>query len=114
LKSLELLRTEHWRREHLNRLIRQFRHGAEQIGLQLMDSFTPIQPIMVGDSGRAMQLSRRLRERGLLVTAIRPPTVPAGSARLRVTLSAAHTEAQVQLLLNALEDCWRELEPDHA
>jgi 8-amino-7-oxononanoate synthase len=114
LKSLELLRTEHWRREHLNTLIGQFRRGAEQIGLQLMDSFTPIQPIMVGDSGRAVRVSQMLRERGLMVTAIRPPTVPAGSARLRVTLSAAHTEAQVQLLLSALEDCWRTLEPDHA
>ena len=114
LKSLELLRREHWRREHLNTLIRQFRSGAEQIGLQLMDSFTPIQPIMIGDSGRAIRLSQRLRERGLLVTAIRPPTVPAGSARLRVTLSAAHTEAQVQLLLTALDDCWRTLEPAHA
>ncbi|MQU60709.1 aminotransferase class I/II-fold pyridoxal phosphate-dependent enzyme, partial [Pseudomonas helleri] len=114
LKSLELLRSEHWRREHLNTLIRQFRSGAEQIGLQLMDSFTPIQPIVIGDSGRALRLSAMLRERGLLVTAIRPPTVPAGSARLRVTLSAAHTEAQVQLLLSALDDCWRKLEPDHA
>jgi 8-amino-7-oxononanoate synthase len=106
LKSLELLRTEHWRREHLTQLIQQFRRGAEQIGLQLMDSFTPIQPILIGDSGRALRLSQMLRERGLLVTAIRPPTVPAGSARLRVTLSAAHSEAQVQLLLNALAQCY--------
>ncbi|NWB20452.1 MULTISPECIES: 8-amino-7-oxononanoate synthase [unclassified Pseudomonas] len=116
LKSLELLRTEHWRREHLNGLIRQFRQGAEQIGLELMDSFTPIQPIMIGDSARAVRLSQMLRERGLMVNAIRPPTVPAGSARLRVTLTAAHSNAQVQLLLSALEECFRLLgqEPDHA
>ena len=120
LKSLQLLRTEHWRREHLTRLIQQFRRGAEQIGLQLMDSFTPIQPIMIGDAGRALHLSQLLRERGLLVTAIRPPTVPAGSARLRVTLSAAHSEADVQLLLNTLEQCYPLLdasqssEPVHA
>ena len=114
LKSLELLRSEHWRREHLNTLIRQFRAGAQQIGLQLMDSFTPIQPIMIGDSAEAMRLSQQLRERGVLVTAIRPPTVPVGSARLRVTLSAAHTEAQVQLLLNAFNDCWRKPESEHA
>ena len=80
-----------------------------------MDSFTPIQPIMIGDAGRAVRLSQMLRERGLMVTAIRPPTVPAGSARLRVTLSAAHSEAQVQLLLEGLADCFAQLssEPSH-
>ena len=114
LKSLELLRREHWRREHLAALIRQFREGAQALGLELMDSQTPIQPIIIGDSARAMHLSRLLRERGLLVTAIRPPTVPAGSARLRVTLSAAHSEAQVQLLLNALAECHPLLEPADA
>ncbi|MFV2949103.1 aminotransferase class I/II-fold pyridoxal phosphate-dependent enzyme, partial [Pseudomonas japonica] len=111
LKSLQLLRDEYWRREHLAALIAQFRAGAEAIGLELMDSFTPIQPILIGDAGRAVQLSRMLRERGLLVTAIRPPTVPAGSARLRVTLTAAHSSAQVQLLLNALAECYPLLEP---
>ncbi|WP_445937757.1 8-amino-7-oxononanoate synthase [Pseudomonas sp.] len=106
LKSLELLRSEHWRREHLNALIKRFREGAQAIGLELMDSTTPIQPILIGDSGRAMQLSQMLRERGLLVTAIRPPTVPSGSARLRVTLSAAHSLQQLELLLEALAECW--------
>ena len=70
----------------------------------------------MGDSARAVRLSQMLRERGVMVSAIRPPTVPAGSARLRVTLSAAHSEAQVQLLLSALADCFSELqaEPSHA
>ncbi|MDC7827138.1 8-amino-7-oxononanoate synthase [Pseudomonas sp. BLCC-B13] len=106
LKSLELLRTESWRREHLNRLIARFRAGAAEIGLSLMASPTPIQPILVGDSERALKLSALLKERGLLVGAIRPPTVPAGSARLRVTLSAAHSEAQLERLLTALAECW--------
>ncbi len=106
LKSLELLRCEHWRREHLNRLIARFRQGAAEIGLMLMDSPTPIQPILVGDSARALRLSEHLRARGILVGAIRPPTVPAGSARLRVTLSAAHSEAQLEQLLEALAECW--------
>ena len=110
LKSLQLLRDERWRREHLGALIRQFRQGAQQIGLALMDSPTAIQPILVGDAARTLMLSKMLRERGLLVTAIRPPTVAAGSARLRVTLSAAHSEAQVQLLLNALAECHAQLE----
>ncbi|OOW01321.1 8-amino-7-oxononanoate synthase [Pseudomonas sp. MF6396] len=114
LRSLQLLRDEHWRREHLAALIRQFRQGAEQIGLHLMDSFTPIQPILIGDAARAMRLSAMLRERGLMVAAIRPPTVPAGSARLRVTLTAAHSAAQVQLLLNALAECHSLLEPADA
>ncbi|TXH94979.1 MAG: 8-amino-7-oxononanoate synthase [Pseudomonas sp.] len=106
LKSLELLQSEGWRRDHLNTLIARFRQGAAEIGLTLMDSPTPIQPILVGDSARAMQLSAMLKERGLLVGAIRPPTVPAGSARLRVTLSAAHSEAQLERLLQALAECW--------
>ncbi|UXY53523.1 8-amino-7-oxononanoate synthase [Pseudomonas tohonis] len=106
LKSLELLQKESWRREHLNRLIRRFREGAAEIGLSLMDSPTPIQPILVGDSARALRLAALLRERGILVGAIRPPTVPAGSARLRVTFSASHSEAQLELLLQALSESW--------
>ncbi|WP_313225144.1 8-amino-7-oxononanoate synthase [Stutzerimonas nitrititolerans] len=109
LKSLELLRRENWRREHLNRLITRFRQGAAEIGLSLMDSPTPIQPILVGSSERALKLSAALRERGLLVGAIRPPTVPAGSARLRVTFSAAHSEEQVERLLDILAECWNRL-----
>ncbi len=109
LKSLELLRSEGWRREHLNRLIARFRAGAAEIGLILMDSPTPIQPILVGSSERALKLSAALRERGILVGAIRPPTVPAGSARLRVTFSASHSEAQLERLLAVLAECWNRL-----
>ncbi|WP_413043019.1 8-amino-7-oxononanoate synthase [Pseudomonas sp. YJ42] len=109
LKSLELLRSEGWRREHLQRLIARFRRGATEIGLTLMDSPTPIQPILVGSSERALKLSAALRERGILVGAIRPPTVPAGSARLRVTVSASHSEAQVERLLDILAECWNRL-----
>ncbi len=112
LKSLELLRSENWRREHLNRLIARFRQGAAEIGLSLMDSPTPIQPILVGDSARALKLSALLKERGLLVGAIRPPTVPAGSARLRVTLSAAHSDVQLERLLDALAECWPQVQTD--
>src|SRR5690606_14846024 len=91
LKSLELLREESWRRAHLAQLITRFRAGASALGLQLMDSPTPIQPLLIGDSERAMQLSAGLRARGIMISAIRPPTVPRGTARLRVTLSAAHS-----------------------
>ncbi|WP_259758929.1 8-amino-7-oxononanoate synthase [Pseudomonas sp. GCEP-101] len=107
LRSLALLRAEGWRRDHLNALIARFRAGARAIGLSLMDSPTPIQPILIGGSAQAMALSAELRQRGILVGAIRPPTVPAGTARLRVTLSASHTEAQVDRLLQALADSWQ-------
>ncbi|MEW6311884.1 MAG: 8-amino-7-oxononanoate synthase [Pseudomonadota bacterium] len=109
LKSMELLRSEGWRREHLQRLVARLREGAAQIGLTLMDSPTPIQPVLIGDSARALRLSALLRERGILVGAIRPPTVPAGSARLRITLSATHSEAQLERLLQALAESWRQL-----
>ncbi|MCJ1886754.1 8-amino-7-oxononanoate synthase [Pseudomonas sp. LA21] len=107
LKSLEVLRAENWRRDHLNALIARFRAGAQAIGLRLMDSPTPIQPIVIGGSRQAMALSAELRERGIQVGAIRPPTVPAGTARLRVTLSALHSEAQVDRLLVALAEGWQ-------
>ncbi|MEH6365964.1 MAG: 8-amino-7-oxononanoate synthase [Pseudomonas marincola] len=114
LKSLELLRSEHWRREHLDVLIQRFRAGVGNIGLELMESTTPIQPIVIGDSDRAMRFSQLLRDRGILVTAIRPPTVPAGSARLRVTLSTAHSVEQLDVLLEALADCNAIMEAEHA
>ncbi len=102
LKSLALIRRENWRREHLQSLIARFRHGAEQLGLQLMDSSSAIQPLLVGEAGQAVMHSEKLAQRGFWIGAIRPPTVPAGTARLRITLSAAHSEAQVDALLDAL------------
>lgn len=104
LKSLALLQSENWRREKLNALIAQFRKGCEQLGLQLMDSDTPIQPILIGESDKAVAMSQALEKQGIFISAIRPPTVPQGSARLRVTLSAAHTEAQVEQLLSGLAE----------
>jgi 8-amino-7-oxononanoate synthase len=100
--ALKLMQSETWRRDHLDALIARFRSGAAQLGLTLMESSTAIQPLLVGEAERALSLSRQLQERGLLVAAIRPPTVPAGSARLRITLTAAHTQRQVDRLLAAL------------
>jgi 8-amino-7-oxononanoate synthase len=102
--SLRLLQAEHWRRQHLQELIARFRTGAQQLGLQLLDSFSPIQPIIIGDEARALLIAEKLAERGILIIAIRPPTVAPGSSRLRVTFSAEHTLAQVDQLLNALSD----------
>jgi len=103
LASLRILQEEGWRREHLQNLITRFRHGAEQLGMQLLPSPTPIQPLLVGSSERALALSAALRQHGIYVSAIRPPTVPKGTARLRITLSAAHSETHVDRLLTALD-----------
>lgn len=100
--SLRLLQTETWRREKLQSLVVRFRTGAAQQGLQLMDSCTAIQPIVIGDSRRAAAISQALLQQGFWVSAIRPPTVPAGTARLRVTLSAEHQVQHVDALLEAL------------
>ena len=103
LASLKLMETESWRREHLQVLIQQFRLGAEALGLTLMSSMTAIQPIVLGDVEEAVRVGQALEEKGFLVGVIRPPTVPEGLARLRITLSAAHTEQDVRHLLDALE-----------
>lgn len=112
LTSLRLVRQGQQLRQNLAALIAQFRQGAGQLGLRLMDSDTPIQPILVGSSDRALALSAALEQRGIFVTAIRPPTVPDGSARLRITFSAAHTAEQVERLLEALAEVFDEL-PDN-
>ena len=103
--SLQIVRREHWRREHLQSLIQRFRAGAEQLGLQLMDSQTPIQPVLINNDQRVMEINQQLRSKGFMVGAIRPPTVPAGSGRLRITLSANHSNQQIDQLLDALEAC---------
>ncbi|MFI4920247.1 MAG: 8-amino-7-oxononanoate synthase [Gammaproteobacteria bacterium] len=100
--ALKLLQTDAWRREHLQALIARFRSGAAERGLKLMPSETAIQPLLVGESADALKLAEALKAQGILAIAIRPPTVPAGTARLRITLTAAHTEAQVDRLLDAL------------
>lgn len=102
LTSLQKVQQEKWRREHLAALINRFREGAAQLGFELGESQTPIQPVMIGDSARALAFSQRLVAEGIYVAAIRPPTVPEGTARLRITLTATHSEAQVDQLLAAM------------
>ncbi len=100
--SLKLVIKDTWRRQKLAGLIDHFRTGVERIGLTLMPTLTPIQPILIGESRVALKISEQLQRQGLLVSAIRPPTVPDGSARLRVTFSAAHDMEHVDCLLDAL------------
>jgi len=103
--SLKLVRKDEWRRERLKALIQRFRSGAEQLGLPLMDSITPIQPLLAGSAEQALTWSQQLEDQGILVSAIRPPTVPEGSARLRITFSASHQEEHIDQLLDALDKC---------
>ncbi|WP_372591255.1 8-amino-7-oxononanoate synthase [Guyparkeria sp.] len=101
--ALSIVREEGWRRDRLRELVGMFRDGVESMpGLDLMPSSTPIQPLVVGDSARTVAMADRLGELGLMVPAIRPPTVPQGSARLRVTFSATHSDDDLEALIVAL------------
>jgi len=100
--ALRLAREEPWRRTHVLSLVQRFREGARALGLRLAPSASPIQPLLAGEAQAALAAADTLFEAGIWVTPIRPPTVPAGSARLRITFSAVHREADVDRLLDAL------------
>ena len=103
LEAVQLAQTETWRRAKLAALITRFRRGAGELGLPLLASSSAIQPLLLGSAAATLAAAQALEQHGLLVTAIRAPTVPAGQARLRITLSAAHETAHVDQLLGALE-----------
>lgn len=102
-RALQLVDHESWRRDKLHESISLFRDKAKQRGISLMESTTAIQPVVCGSAEAALRASAHLLERGFYVAAIRPPTVPEGSARLRITLSAAHRHEEIESLLVALE-----------
>ena len=115
-KSIEIIKGASDKREHLQNLIKQFRNGAKQLGFELMDSasgetseLTAIQPILIGDAQQALNISEQLKDLGIMVTAIRPPTVPQGTSRLRITLSASHDATMVNQLLDALESIKKQI-----
>lgn len=101
--SVRLAQTEDWRRQKLEDLTIRFQQGLNQLGIKPVDSTTPIQPIVLGESQRAIQVSEGLKQRGFWVTAIRPPTVAKGTARLRVTFSSDHQDVHIDRLLDALD-----------
>jgi 8-amino-7-oxononanoate synthase len=104
LKSLDLIERGGTRRQHLADLIRQLKVDLKLSRWELMPSRTPIQPVRIGDNAEAVAAARALWESGIWVPAIRPPTVPAGTARLRISLSAAHSSADVTRLATALNE----------
>jgi 8-amino-7-oxononanoate synthase len=110
--AVGLVETESWRRERLNRLVARLRQGLRQIGLPPGPGWTPIQPVLLGSARAASTVAAALYDNGLLVPAIRPPTVPEGTARLRITLSARHTDHQVDRLVETLQAVMRALPAD--
>ncbi len=100
--SLEIVKNEVWRRERLQDLILYFKQGALQRGLKFIPSDSPIQSFIVGNAAQTVCLSEQLSAQGFLISAIRPPTVPFNTARLRITLSCQHQEAQIEQLLDCL------------
>jgi 8-amino-7-oxononanoate synthase len=104
LAALEVAAVESWRRVRVLALAQRFRRLAIDAGLPLGPSETPIQPVLLGGADDAVEASRRLLERGYFVAAIRPPTVPAGTSRLRIALSAAHRDSEVEGLATCLAD----------
>jgi 8-amino-7-oxononanoate synthase len=109
LAALPIMEQEQWRREHLGKLVAILRQGMTARRWRLATSQTPIQPLMIGGNKEALRVSDFLRERGLLVPAIRPPTVPENTSRLRISLSAAHGVADVERLIGALHAAEREV-----
>lgn len=107
LQSLQLIIEEGWRRNHLKQLIQLFKTEAKALDLPIMNSPTAIQPLLIGDSEQALAFANALKEQHILVSAIRPPTVPKDSARLRITLSAAHIQDHIEQLVKALAKCWQ-------
>ncbi|PKH61294.1 8-amino-7-oxononanoate synthase [Halomonas sp. Choline-3u-9] len=105
LKALEIVQGEPERRAQLNANIAYFRHEALHLGLPLSDSATPIQPLILGEEARTLSWAVQLQQKGIQVGAIRPPTVPKGESRLRVTLSARHQHDDIDQLLAALHHC---------
>ncbi len=103
--SLKILMADEWRREKLIKLHDRFRVGANQLAISVMQSSSAIQPILIGNSEKAVAISHDLQKQGFLLTAIRPPTVPVNQARLRITFTADHQDAHVDALLEALEAC---------
>ncbi len=104
-ESLKLIKSENWRREKLMELVDLFKQQAKEKGIHVLPSDTAIQPVLIGSSRATLAISENMFKAGILVTAIRPPTVPSNTARLRVTFSANHEKKDVHLLLDRLIEC---------
>ena len=102
-QSIQLIKSESWRREKLQQNIHFFQQYSRQLGLSILDSVTAIQGVIITENKKLLQIKEQLFNQGFLVAAIRPPTVPQGTSRLRITLSCDHKTQQIQLLLDILD-----------
>ena len=105
-RSLKIVEHESWRRDRLKSLVRNFQEGIKSLNLPVAESCSPIQPLVLGDTNTTLSVARSLEEQGCFVVPIRPPTVPVDTSRLRITFTAAHSEADVHRLLEALETAY--------
>lgn len=105
-KSLQLIQTESWRREHLQLLIQYFKKSAEDLNLPLSPSITPIQTLIIGNTEKTLEVTELLKNKGILVGCIRPPTIPPNTSRLRINLNVHHTKHDVDFLLESLSTIW--------
>ncbi|MCK5083376.1 MAG: aminotransferase class I/II-fold pyridoxal phosphate-dependent enzyme, partial [Candidatus Omnitrophica bacterium] len=109
LCAIEIIAKDSDRRDQLWKNTRYMHQGLKRMGFDTMGSQTPIIPILLKDSNTAVEFSRRLFQEGIFITAIRPPTVPRGAARLRLTVMATHTKADLDFVLEQFKRIGREL-----
>lgn len=105
--SLKLLQQEVWRRNYLKKLIGKFKQKAKELQLPFLVSDTPIQPLIINDAKRAISIAHHLKQKGILVGLVRPPTVPVNTSRLRITLNINHTEQDIDYLLEKLHGIFK-------
>ncbi|AVX20686.1 8-amino-7-oxononanoate synthase [Carboxydocella sporoproducens DSM 16521] len=109
LQAVKLIKVEAWRRNRLRYLAIEVRAQIRKLGYDVPDGITPIIPIIIGSSAKTMQLARELFKRGIIAPGVRPPTVPDGSSRLRVTLMATHSDSDIEMLLQALYESGKQI-----
>jgi 8-amino-7-oxononanoate synthase len=102
--AIGVCRDEPRRQQRVRDLARRVRSRCKQAGMRILDGDSPILPLILGDEERALHAADLLREKGMFVVAVRPPTVPRGASRLRITLSCDHTDTEIDALLNAIQD----------
>jgi 7-keto-8-aminopelargonate synthetase-like enzyme len=106
ITAIDIIENEPERREHLWNMVNKFKMGIENTGLRILPSHSAIIPVLIGDAEPALNFAKMLRENGVFTPAVRPPSVPHGMCRIRVTIMAKHTEDHVETALKAFRDAY--------